>query len=75
MRNNKTSNRTAAKPVVRKGACRMIDLGYTQVQVWLNADERQAIGRAQRDKAALMPLATLLRKLACDFADHPFTFR
>lgn len=58
------------------GALRMQELGYKQVQVWLDQAELRAIGLAKRNKACVgIPLATLLRKLACDFADHTFIHR
>lgn len=64
------------KTAKKKGAPRMTELGYKQVQVWLDHNEVEAIGKAKREQGIpTLPYATLLRKLACDFAGIKFASR
>lgn len=59
-------------PADRKtGASRMIQLGYKQVQVWLDAKELQAVQLA----AGARPLAAWMRELACREAGIHFHYR
>lgn len=50
------------------GASRMLELGYKQVQLWLDEAEYKAINNA----CAGQPLATVARRLLCEMAKHPF---
>jgi hypothetical protein len=55
----------------KKGASRMVQLGYHQVQVWLDPKELAAVRAAHPSES----LATLLRRLACEDAGHEFHYR
>jgi len=48
----------------KKGAGRMLQLGYKQIQVWLSAKEFEAVKQA----FPAAPLAQLARRLLCEAA-------
>lgn len=61
---------TPSSDPVKKGAARMIQLGYKQVQVWLDKKEYEALLSKTRGSKA-----TYLRKLLCEDAGIQFHYR
>jgi hypothetical protein len=58
-------------PRRKKGGPRMKQLGYHLVYVWLDPIELNAI----RQRHPAEPLASVVRRLACEAVDHPYHLR